>query len=51
MVNLVLWLHMLWGPCWCMSAALAADIHQQGPGNICSHTTRSTTPTYFNWPF
>jgi hypothetical protein len=26
----------------------AADIHQQGPGNICSHTTRLTTPMYFN---
>ena len=33
---------------WCMSATLcAADIHQQGPDNICSHTTRLTTPIYF----
>jgi len=26
----------------------AADLHQQGPDNICSHTTRLTTPMYFN---
>jgi hypothetical protein len=25
-----------------------ADIHQQGPDNICSHTTGLTTPMYFN---
>ena len=25
-----------------------ADIHQQGPDNICSHSTRLTTPMYFN---
>jgi hypothetical protein len=28
-----------------------ADIHQQGPCNICSHTTRLTTPMYFSWLF
>ena len=26
----------------------AADIHQQEPDNICSHTTRLTTTMYFN---
>jgi len=26
-------------------------VHQQGPDNICSHTTRLTTPMYFNWLF
>jgi hypothetical protein len=26
----------------------AADIHQQGPGNICIHTTRLITPMVFN---
>jgi len=26
----------------------AVDIHQQGPDNICSHTTRFTTPMYFD---
>ena len=25
----------------------AADIYQQGPDNICSHTTTLTTPIYF----
>ena len=60
-VNLVVWLHMLPGP-WCMSAALfrtcltqvlnsAADIHQQGPDNVCGHTARLTTMMYFNQMF
>jgi hypothetical protein len=26
----------------------AADMHQQGPDNICSHTTILTAPMYFN---
>jgi hypothetical protein len=26
----------------------AADIHQLGPNNIYSHTTKLTTPMYFN---
>ena len=26
----------------------AADIHEQGPDNICSHSTRLITPMYFN---
>jgi hypothetical protein len=25
-----------------------ADIHQQGPYNICNHTNRLTTAMYFN---
>jgi len=29
----------------------AEDIHQQGPDNICSHTTRLTTMIYFNQIF
>ena len=29
----------------------AADTHQQGPDNICSHTTTLTTMTYFNLLF
>jgi hypothetical protein len=29
----------------------AADIHQQGPDNICSHTTKLTTPMDFNLLF
>jgi len=29
----------------------ATDTHQQGPDNICSHTTGLTTPVYFNWLF
>jgi len=46
--------------CWCTSAALfgtspvpnsATDRHQQGPDNICSHSTRLTTPMYCNWLF
>jgi len=29
----------------------ATHINQQGPNNICSHTTELTTPMYFNWLF
>jgi len=29
----------------------ATDIHQQGPDNICNHTTGLTTLMYFNWLF
>jgi hypothetical protein len=42
----VMWLHILVGPCWCVYIALfrsssllpksAKDTHQQGPTNICS---------------
>jgi len=35
----------------CQIPNSAADIHQQGPDNICSHTARLNTPTYFNWLF
>jgi hypothetical protein len=57
-VNLVVWLHMLLGPSWCMSVALvgislipntATDIHQQGPNNIYSHTTNLTTLMCFDY--
>jgi hypothetical protein len=27
----------------------ATDTHQQGPNNICSHTTELTTPMYFDY--
>jgi len=38
-VNLVVWLHMVFGPCWCMYAAgqvqnSAAEIHQEGLRNL-----------------
>jgi len=51
---LVVWLHILVGPCWCMSVALfgrslqpngATYTHQQGPTNVCSHTT-TILPTH-----
>ena len=32
----------------CQVPNSAADIHQQGPDDICSHTTKLTTPMYFN---
>jgi len=30
---------------------IATDIHQLGPNNICSHTTKLTTTMYFNLLF
>jgi hypothetical protein len=50
--TVVVWLHILVGPCWCVYVALfnksllpnsATHIHQQGPTNICSHTTTLLT--------
>jgi len=35
----------------CSELNSTADIHQQGPNNTCSHTTRLTTPMYLNWLF
>jgi hypothetical protein len=29
----------------------ATHIHQKGPNNMCSNTTKLTTPMYFNWLF
>ena len=29
----------------------AADVHQQGPDDVCSHTIRFTTMMYFNQLF
>jgi len=29
----------------------ATHLHQKGPNNICSHTTKPTTPMCFNWLF
>jgi len=37
-VNLAVWLHMLSGPCWCMSAA---------PHTVCSLMMVVITPKYF----
>jgi Kef-type K+ transport system membrane component KefB len=31
-----------------ITAVWLADINQQGPDNICSHTTTLITPMYFN---
>jgi len=43
---------VLLGPSWFMSVALfgmrLSFLHQLGPSNICSHTTKLTTPMYFN---
>jgi len=50
-VSLVVWLHVLLGPYWCMYVHYSEQctyIRQQPPNNICSHTTKLTTPMYFN---
>jgi len=55
----VMWLHTLVGPCWCVYVALlgsrlllssATYTHQQGPTNIRSHITthRCVLIGYFN---
>ena len=56
--SVVMWLHILVGPCWCVYVALfgnrQCNIHQQGPTNICSHiytkliTHQCTIIDYFN---
>jgi hypothetical protein len=41
-------------PCWCVCSEpvrFRTDIHQLGPDNICSHTTKLTTTVYFNGLF
>jgi len=49
-VNLVVWLRVLSGPCWRISQILnsAAHIHQHRPDNTRSHTARLTKMMYFN---
>ena len=41
--SVLMWLHILVGPCWCVFVALFKSslvvVHQQGPTNICSHIT------------
>jgi hypothetical protein len=59
--TVVMWLHILVGPCWCVYVALfgsrlslqpnsVTNTHQQGPTNICSHITthRCILIGYFN---
>jgi hypothetical protein len=55
MVNLLVWPYerVLLCPSWCLIPNSATDTHQQGPNDICSHTTTELTTSmylidYFN---
>jgi len=49
-VNLAVWLHMLSGPCWSMSAALSGTIHSTLPDD-CDHTEACWSFCNFNLDF